>query len=318
MMTKHVLLSLLICALISLTAIVNAAGDMPAVGTTAPDFQLTTNEGNQASLQDYRGKWVVLYFYPKDFTSGCTLEAHDFQRDLAKYAQANAVILGVSVDTAESHKSFCAKEGLNFKLLSDPDAKTSAAYSSVMEYNGTTLSARNTFIIDPEGKIAKVFVGAKPGGHSDEVLSALTALQISSKPSVVNALGPGVRKYLRVSTAKAILEHVQIIDGTEAAPVPDQNISIATGKITAISPGADESASSGTTILNLRGYSVMPGIVGMHDHLGYFARPNLAADASFDGPALFVHMSFSAPRLYASKSRATSGRASAAYSRPMK
>ena len=184
MMTKHVLSSLLVCVLISLPAIVNAAGDTPAVGTMASDFQLTTNEGNQASLKDYRGKWVVLYFYPKDFTSGCTLEAHDFQRDLAKYAQTNAVILGVSVDAAELHKSFCAKEGLNFKLLSDPDAKTSAAYGSVMEYNGTKLSARNTFIIDPAGKIAKVFVGVKPGGHSEEVLSALAALQTSSKPSL--------------------------------------------------------------------------------------------------------------------------------------
>jgi peroxiredoxin Q/BCP len=298
MITKHLLLSLLVCALISLTAIVNAAGDTPAVGTTAPDFQLTTNEGNQASLKDYRGKWVVLYFYPKDFTSGCTLEAHNFQRDLAKYEQANAVILGVSVDTAESHKSFCAKEGLNFKLLSDPDARTSAAYSSVMEHNGTTLSARNTFIIDPEGKIAKVFAGVKPGGHSEEVLSALAALQTSSKASVGNALGPEVRKYLRVSTDKVILEHVEIIDGTGAAPIPDQNISIAAGKITAISPGADESAIDGATILNLRGYSVMPGIVGMHNHLFYLAVPNLRADGSFDRPAVFSQMSFSAPRLY--------------------
>ena len=94
---------------------------------------------------------MVLYFYPKDFTSGCTLEAHNFQRDLAKYAAMNAVILGVSVDTAESHKSFCAKEGLNFKLLSDPDAKVSAAYGSVMEYIGAKLSARNAFVIDTAG-----------------------------------------------------------------------------------------------------------------------------------------------------------------------
>src|SRR5882757_5067562 len=105
----------------------------PEVGKPAPDFSLTTGDGSQVSLKDYRGKWVVLYFYPKDFTSGCTLEAHNFQRDLEKYAQMNAVILGVSVDTAESHKSFCANEGLNFKLLSDPDARTSAAYGSVME-----------------------------------------------------------------------------------------------------------------------------------------------------------------------------------------
>ena len=114
----------------------------------------------------------------------------------------------------------------------------------------------------------------------------------------IEALGPQVRKYLRVSTSKVILEHVQIIDGTGAAPVPDQNISIEGGKITALSPGADQPPSEGTTILNLRGYSVMPGIVGMHDHLFYLALPNLGADNSFDRPALFAQMSFSAPRLY--------------------
>lgn len=156
---------------------VNVNAETPTVGTPAPDFSLTTNEGKQASLKDYRGKWVVLYFYPKDFTSGCTLEAHNFQRDLAKYEQVDAVVLGVSVDSAESHKDFCAKEGLSFPLLSDPEAQVSGQYGSVMEYNGTTLSARNTFIIDPEGKIAQVFTGVKPLSHSEEVLSALHSLQ---------------------------------------------------------------------------------------------------------------------------------------------
>src|SRR5215468_8719459 len=110
--------------------------DTPTVGSHAPDFNLPTNEGKPASLKDYRGKWVVLYFYPKDFTSGCTLEAHNFQQDLTKYEQLNAVILGVSVDTAESHKDFCAKEGLNFKLLSDSNAAVSTQYGSVMDYKG--------------------------------------------------------------------------------------------------------------------------------------------------------------------------------------
>ncbi len=89
------------------------------------------------------------------------------------------MILGVSVDTVESHESFCAKEGLSFKLLSDTDAKVSSAYGSVMEYNGQKLSARNTFIIDPKGKVAKVFVGVKPAGHSEEVLKALEELRAS-------------------------------------------------------------------------------------------------------------------------------------------
>lgn len=158
----------------------NAAGavnELPAVGTAAPSFNLTSNEGKQVSLNDFKGKWVVLYFYPKDFTSGCTLQARNFQRDLAKYEAANAVILGVSVDTAESHKDFCAKEGLAFKLLSDTDAKVSGQYGSIMEYQGTKLSARNTFLIDPQGKIARVYEKVKVGGHSDEVLTALAELQ---------------------------------------------------------------------------------------------------------------------------------------------
>ncbi|HXJ11393.1 MAG TPA: amidohydrolase family protein [Candidatus Limnocylindrales bacterium] len=114
----------------------------------------------------------------------------------------------------------------------------------------------------------------------------------------IDALAPQVRKYVAVSAPKVILEHVQVIDGTGSAGVADQNILIEGGKITAISPGADQPATEGTTVLNLRGYSVMPGIVGMHEHLFYIARPNLAADGNFDGPALFHQMSFSAPRLY--------------------
>ncbi len=114
----------------------------------------------------------------------------------------------------------------------------------------------------------------------------------------IDSLGPEVRKYLRVSTPKVVLEHVKVIDGTGAAPLADQNVTIEAGKITAIVPGADQSPSDRTTVLNLRGHSVMPGIVGMHDHLFYIALPNLGADSSFERPALFVQMSFSAPRLY--------------------
>lgn len=114
----------------------------------------------------------------------------------------------------------------------------------------------------------------------------------------IDALGPDVRKVLHSSTPKAILEHVQVIDGTGAAPIPDRNISIEGGKITAISAGADQPPRDGTTILDLRGYSVMPGIVGMHNHLYTIARPNLEADGSFDRPGLRLQMTFSAPRLY--------------------
>ena len=151
----------------------------PEVGKPAPDFSLTTSDGSQVSLKDYRGKWVVLYFYPKDFTSGCTLEARNFQRDLTKYQDTGAVILGVSVDTAQSHKDFCAKEGLNFKLLADPDANVSTQYGSVMDYKGEKLAARNTFIINPNGEIAKVYTGVKPAEHSEQVLKDLAELKKS-------------------------------------------------------------------------------------------------------------------------------------------
>ena len=140
----------------------------PEVGKPAPDFSLTTGDGSQVSLKDYHGKWVVLYFYPKDFTSGCTLEAHNFQRDIAKYGDAGAVILGVSVDTAQSHKDFCAKEGLNFKLLADPDAKVSTEYGSVMDYKGQKVAA----LLGSANRDAEVFdradeldVGRDPNPH---------------------------------------------------------------------------------------------------------------------------------------------------------
>ena len=149
---------------------VSAVDELPAVGAAAPAFNLTSNEGKQVSLNDYKGKWVVLYFYPKDMTPGCTIEARNFQVDLPKYEQKKAVIVGVSVDSTGSHKEFCAKEGLTFKLLSDTEKKVSGQYGSLRP-NG--MSARNTFLIDPSGKIAKVWTGVMPAKHSEEVLAAL-------------------------------------------------------------------------------------------------------------------------------------------------
>ena len=154
-----------------------AAAEPPAVGTKAPAVSLPNQEGQTVTLDQNKGKWVVLYFYPKDFTSGCTMEAHNFQRDLAKYEKANAVILGVSVDTVDSHKGFCAKEGLNFKLLSDTTASVSKAYDSVMTHEGKTYSMRNTFLIDPTGVIRKVYLKVNPAVHSDAVLADLAQLQ---------------------------------------------------------------------------------------------------------------------------------------------
>ena len=147
----------------------------PQVGQMAPDFTLPSQDGSKISLHDFRGHWVVLYFYPKDGTSGCTLEAHNFQRDLAKYQELNAEIVGVSVDTADSHKEFCAKQGLHFKLLADTEKKVSEAYDSLMMI--VHFSQRNTFLIAPDGKIAKVWMGVSPGKHSEEVLAALSSMK---------------------------------------------------------------------------------------------------------------------------------------------
>jgi peroxiredoxin Q/BCP len=147
----------------------------PQVGQMAPDFTLPSQDGSKVSLHDFRGKWVVLYFYPKDGTSGCTLEAHNFQRDIEKYQQLNAEIVGVSVDTADSHKDFCAKQGLHFKLLADTEKKVSESYDSLMMI--VHFSNRNTFLIDPNGKIAKIWTGVSPAKHSEEVLSALSTLK---------------------------------------------------------------------------------------------------------------------------------------------
>jgi thioredoxin-dependent peroxiredoxin len=173
---KSISLAVIVLALFSVAAIA-ADPQPPSEGTMAPNFTLPSQEGAQVSLDQFKGKWVVLYFYPKDFTSGCTIEAHNFQRDIDKYTAINAVIVGVSVDTVDSHKGFCTKEGLNFKLLADPDHTVVEKYGSLMNYKDMTLAARNTFLIDPKGTIRKVYLKVSPQGHSEEVLAELHELQ---------------------------------------------------------------------------------------------------------------------------------------------
>lgn len=151
---------------------------LPAAGSQAPDFSLKSQKADLVSLNDYRGSWVVLYFYPKDMTPGCTREAHNFQTDQANYAQRHAVILGVSLDNVDSHKKFCAQEGLNFKLLADTDGSVTNSYGSLTNLGIVKFAARHTFLIDPEGKIAKVYPSVDPARHSQEVLAALDELQM--------------------------------------------------------------------------------------------------------------------------------------------
>ena len=149
-------------------------GKLPAVNQPAPEFTLPTNSGEgKISLSDYRGKWLVVYFYPKDFTSGCTLEARRFQQDLPKYHSKNTQILGVSADDVNSHAQFCDSEGLKFPLLADTDGKVSKAYGSWMSF----ISSRHSFIIDPDGILRETFVKVNPTIHSQEVLARLDELQ---------------------------------------------------------------------------------------------------------------------------------------------
>src|SRR5258707_665686 len=145
--------------------VMRAADKAPEAGTTAPDFTLNSQENKPVSLHDFKGKWVVLYFYPKDFTSGCTVEAHNFQRDQAQYDARNAVVVGVSMQDPDSHQKFCTKEGLSFKLLADTDSHVSSAYDSVMNFGVAKLSARHTFLIDPNGIVQKLYTDVKPEKH---------------------------------------------------------------------------------------------------------------------------------------------------------
>jgi thioredoxin-dependent peroxiredoxin len=179
-MSKYVLaFAAVVVVVLGAPAIRSFAADnvVPQAGQVAPTFTLPNQEGTPVSLDTYKGKWVVLYFYPKDMTSGCTKEAHEFQNDLEKFKAANAVILGVSVDSVDSHKQFCTKDSLTFSLLSDADKKVVVDYGSLGDYMGIKIAKRNTFLIDPSGKIAKVWTGVDPAQASTEVLTALADLK---------------------------------------------------------------------------------------------------------------------------------------------
>ncbi|MFM8299137.1 MAG: peroxiredoxin [Microcystis aeruginosa] len=180
-MSRRQLLSFLIAVILAFFAFIPDAnalgGPQPPLNQPAPDFTLPTNTGEgNISLSDYRGKWVVLYFYPKDFTPGCTLEARRFQQDLPKYMAKNTQVLGVSADDVDSHAEFCDSEGLKFPLLADTTGDVSKAYGSWMGY----VSLRHTYLIDPDGILKEIYLGVNPAIHSAEVLARLEELQAIS------------------------------------------------------------------------------------------------------------------------------------------
>lgn len=154
----------------------------PPLGSTAPDFKLPDQNGKVHELKDYRGKWVALYFYPKDQTPGCTTQACEFRDNIFAYREAGAVILGVSVDDVKSHKKFSEKHGLPFPILADDTKATAKQYGVLKSYLGTMeLAKRDTFLIDPEGRIVKHYTDVDPKGHSKIVLDDIKALQRKAK-----------------------------------------------------------------------------------------------------------------------------------------
>ena len=171
-------LAFVACLFTARHAMAAAAEGLLEPGASAPAFTLPSQEDKQVSLADYKGKWVVLYFYPKDMTSGCTLEAHNFQRDQAKFDALHAAILGVSLDTADSHKVFCTKENLTFKLLADPNHQVVDEYHVPVKSMGPMhFAARVTYLISPAGKVVKVWPDVKVQNHSEDVLAAIEAAQ---------------------------------------------------------------------------------------------------------------------------------------------
>jgi thioredoxin-dependent peroxiredoxin len=163
----------------------------PAVGAVAPAFRLQDQYGEWHSLSDYKGKWVVLYFYPKDQTPGCTTQACELRDNIFAFRKIGATILGVSVDDVASHKEFAEKHSLPFTILADSSKKTATDYGVLVKMMGVfELAQRDTFIIDPQGRIAKHWVKVEPKGHSDMVLKELVELQAkASAPAAAGKTG---------------------------------------------------------------------------------------------------------------------------------
>ena len=172
---KKLLAPLVLSTLVLLNAAHSA--DRLAVGEPAPDFELRDQDGQLHAIEDYRGKWVALYFYPKDDTPGCTTEACEFRDNIFAFRRMNCQILGVSLDDEASHKAFAEKHGLPFPLLADTEGTAADAYGVKSRMFGMTLAKRQTFLIDPDGFVAKHYEKVDPDTHSGEVLADLEKLQ---------------------------------------------------------------------------------------------------------------------------------------------
>jgi thioredoxin-dependent peroxiredoxin len=157
------------------------AGDLPEVGKPAPDFNLPDQNGKQHTLQDYRGKWLVLYFYPKDDTPGCTQQACAFRDDLKEISELGAQVVGVSVDDSSSHAAFAKKYNLPFPLLADKTTETADRYGALMNLFLVKVARRYTFLIDPQGNVSKVYLSVETSRHSKQIIDDLKQLTAGGK-----------------------------------------------------------------------------------------------------------------------------------------
>jgi peroxiredoxin Q/BCP len=152
------------------------AADVPAVGTDAPSFNLQDQNGEWHTLENYRDQWLAVYFYPRDDTPGCTKEACNFRDNIYAFKAIGAAVVGISVDDVESHKAFSDKYKLPFTILADEDGQTAGAYGVLRDYKLVKLASRQSFLVSPEGKIAKHYEDVDPDTHTDEVLADIKAL----------------------------------------------------------------------------------------------------------------------------------------------
>ena len=175
-MKKYFLIAITLVAAAVVVAVSASDSTSPAVGSAAPAFKLQDQNGEWHELSDYAGEWLALYFYPRDDTPGCTTEACNFRDSKFAYEAIGAKVVGISVDDVESHKAFEEKYELPFTLLADPDGETCAEYGVLRDYKLTKIAARESFIIDPDGKIARHYEDVDPDTHSAQVLADLEAL----------------------------------------------------------------------------------------------------------------------------------------------
>lgn len=172
-------LACLLTLMLTCAWVIPALAATPQVGETAPTFRLQDQNAHWRSPADYRGHWLVLYFYPKDFTPGCTTEVCNFRDDITKLRKAGADVVGVSLDDVKSHADFAAKYHVPFPLLADSDHAVATSYGVLTSYKGQHYAKRTTFLIDPQGRIARVYVDVDPEKNSAQVMTDLAALKAS-------------------------------------------------------------------------------------------------------------------------------------------